>query len=730
MYHTLSGMSILPKRSLAFWQILGLIFFSTLFVPGRGQAPGEPATGRRAYVPNELIITYEPLGATAPRGRAILQEHAQLAQAAQVALEAQRVPLASHRPVHASLVQQLVQQQTSERAWRRRLAAARGRAALAQHPTHFARSLRLSIAPSSQPLPALAAALQSQHAHFERAGFRLLEVDLNWYLRPMAPPNDALYPAQWPHALTQAERAWEQERGDPEVIIAIIDSGVEPDHPDLAHKLVHGYDFVNVDPGDYEAWELVEGEDYRLPDNEPNDQDGHGTHVAGIAAAQGFDGTGTIGVCPNCSIMPLRASAQFFEVDEETQDTVRTGLFQSADVADALRYAVEQGASVINMSFGGTQASVYRDEILFAQQAGVVLVAAAGNEDEQTPTYPAFLPEVIAVASTNEEDQKSDFSNFGSWVDVSAPGSQVLSTFPEGLSSGVVESQVQTETQEVANNLLTFSGYTPSEGILGELVFVGLARAQDLQDPGLAWEELAGNIALIERGEITFREKVDRVRSQGAIGAIIFNQEPGLFLGTLGEARPNEIPVVSISQEDGQALRQQMAGGPLNVRLRIELLSAVHAFASGTSMAAPYVAGMAGLLKSFNPSISVQEIKAQILASVEPLPGYEGLMGTGRVSLAEFLSLSPSPPPAREQAITLFPNPTQGPFRLELQDAWTGEVHIGIYDLMGKRLQQQQALKQTPTFSTNVDLGPYPPGLYVLTLRMGDQRFSRRVIKR
>lgn len=195
-------------------------------------------------------------------------------------------------------------------------------------------------------------------------------------------------------------KAWDVTMGDPSVIIAVIDSGADLQHPDLAPNLVSGY---NV---------LTQGQ------TPPQDDNGHGTHASGIAAAVADNNVGVAGTCPRCKLMPIKA------LDSEGAGT-------GFDVALAVVWAVDNGASVINMSLGGeTSDPTLERAVKYALSHNVSVVVAAGNESTDTPMYPAALPGVIAVGSVDVDRQRSSFSNYGNWVSVMAPGKNILSTMP------------------------------------------------------------------------------------------------------------------------------------------------------------------------------------------------------------------------------------------------------------------------------------------------------------
>jgi thermitase len=180
-------------------------------------------------------------------------------------------------------------------------------------------------------------------------------------------------------------------RSHPGIKIAIVDTGVDLSHPELAKKIVGGWDFVDNDAV-------------------PQDGNGHGTSVAGVAAAVTNNALGIAGTAPEASILPVRV------LNNSGSGTI-------ANVAAGIMYAADQGAQVINISLGGSSGSTaLQQAVQYAWNKGSVLVAAAGASGSTTPTYPAAYPEVIAVACTTQSDTLCSFSTYGSWVDVGAPG--------------------------------------------------------------------------------------------------------------------------------------------------------------------------------------------------------------------------------------------------------------------------------------------------------------------
>ena len=214
-----------------------------------------------------------------------------------------------------------------------------------------------------------------------------------------AVPSDPLWSQQWGAALTDAPTAWAVTKGSPSVVVAVLDTGVDPTQPDLQGALVPGYDFVNHD-------------------SDPNDDFGHGTPVAGVIAARADNGLGGSGYCPRCSIMPVKVAAA-------------DGTASELNVASGITWAADHGARVINLSLGGTYGATVASAINYAIGKGAVVVAAAGNNGNSTPFYPAADDGVLSVAATQSNDKLYSWSNFGTWVSVAAPGCG-FSTFPGG----------------------------------------------------------------------------------------------------------------------------------------------------------------------------------------------------------------------------------------------------------------------------------------------------------
>ncbi len=186
--------------------------------------------------------------------------------------------------------------------------------------------------------------------------------------------------------------AWDLTTGRPDVVVAVVDTGVDPAHPDLAGAVEPGYDFVDADT-----------------DATDSPGSGHGTAVAGVVAARAGNGLGGVGACFECHVMPLRVVGP-------------DGIALNVNTAAAIDYAVDHGAAVVNVSlYSNRSPQRLRDALVRARAAGVLVVAAAGNEGDDTPRYPAAFPEAVSVGSAATRDRLASFSGHGDWVKFAAP---------------------------------------------------------------------------------------------------------------------------------------------------------------------------------------------------------------------------------------------------------------------------------------------------------------------
>jgi beta propeller repeat protein len=285
------------------------------------------------------------------------------------------------------------------------------------------------------------------------------------------------YADLWGLKKIRADVAWGQATGQG-IIVAVSDTGLDFTHPDILNRVrVNPGEDRNhngiVDSSDYDGHDTdhngyvddIRGWDFNGGDNDPTDDNLHGTHVSGTIAAQGDNGLGVVGVAHNARILPVK----FLDA---------TGFGSSANGAATIVYAAQAGADVINMSWGGPLSQAVADAVAQAHALGVVLVAAAGNSNSDVSYFsPASYPEVIAVASTDQNDAKSDFSSWGQKISVAAPGGGSFD--PD-------------DPQEIYLNILSLraAGLGPAELVVGN-------NYLRLRGTSMASPHVAGTVALM-----------------------------------------------------------------------------------------------------------------------------------------------------------------------------------------------------------------------------------------
>ncbi len=262
----------------------------------------------------------------------------------------------------------------------------------------------------------------------------------NWFKSDDFIPNDPGRDSTYWIELIRANKAWDLQKGTPKVVIGVLDTGIDYNHEDLKNQLwinagETGSDGQGLDKrtngkdddgngfaDDWRGWDFVDapsfddGGDFKDIDNDPFDENGHGTAVSGIIAAEGNNRRGSIGLAFGCRVMAVRAGG-------------KSGFLQEDDIAQSIIYAASNGARVINMSFGDVEFSpLLRDAIQFAYSRGCILVGSSGNGGVSSLHYPSSFDEVISVGATDAGDSRADFSNYGATLDVMAPGVNVYST--------------------------------------------------------------------------------------------------------------------------------------------------------------------------------------------------------------------------------------------------------------------------------------------------------------
>ena len=398
--------------------------------------------------------------------------------------------------------------------------------------------------------------------------------------------------------MVQARDVWDANRdgtidaGAPTgagITVCIIDSGLSATHEDLAD--------LNIIGGYPSTWN--------------NDTCGHGSHVAGTIAARHND-VGVVGVNPGA------VSFYFVQVFSGAD----CGWTYSSTLADAANRCAAQGADIISMSLGGSKKNRLEETTFNTLNSqGILSIAAAGNEGTSALSYPASYSSVVSVAAIDDTTAWADFSQYNSQVEVAAPGVAVLSTVPWISTNTLVVDGVTYQA-----NHIDFAAYGSANGAL---VDGGLCTSTG------AW---SGKVVLCQRGDISFYEKVMNVQNSGGTAAVIYNNVPGNFLGTL-DPETSDIVAISLSQEDGQYLVANKLNVTGTVNSTVPQPGNGYEAWDGTSMATPHVSGVAALIWSWDPSKTNTQIRAALTSTALDLgaTGRDVYYGYGLVQACDAL---------------------------------------------------------------------------------------------
>jgi subtilisin family serine protease len=529
--------------------------------------------------------------------------------------------------------------------------------------------LRLVRLPRDKSVKAAAAALERDP--------RVRYAEPNYLYRPAATPNDPRFPQLWgldqlSDADIDAPEAWDLTTGSASVVVAVVDTGVAYNHPDLAPNiwtnddpLGGGDDDGNGFADDTHGWDFLSG------DAKPLDYTGHGTHVAGTIGAQGNDATGVVGVNWDVSVMPLRVGDAYG--------------FDLASIVEAFHYAAANGARIVNGSFGGSVRSpTVRDMI--AMHPSMLFVFAAGNDGlnlGSTGSYPceehlpppagASLANVICVAATSQTDAIAPFSNRGAAsVHLAAPGVGIVSSVPaydthftDGFEASLTDFNVRwgDRTSTAGDQLWTWSSSVKrsGNGSLTDSVAGFYANDSQTSIRNLTAINLSGRIGCA----VDYWLRLDT--EAGYDGFLITagtttTADAVLVAGWTGSSQGNFVLLTDdISALDNAAsvyLRFWLeSDGTVNRDgayvddLVLKCLSSTfdandYDAYDGTSMATPHVAGVAALVLAANPLLTPTELKTILLANVDVLPGLAGLVSTGgRLNAFKAVSAADDPPP-------------------------------------------------------------------------------------
>ncbi len=352
--------------------------------------------------------------------------------------------------------------------------------------------------------------------------------------------------------------------------VCIIDSGYDLAHEDLGGNPVTG----EYDSGT--GWWYT-------------DENHHGTHVAGTIAAINNAGVGVVGVNPNKNLK-LHIVKVFNAA----------GWAYSSTLATAANKCKAAGANVISMSLGGARSNKTEQRAFDAiQSAGMLSVAAAGNDGTTAKSYPASYSSVMSVAAIDENKAWASFSQYNTAVEIAAPGVSVLSSVPTG--TGLASSASVGGTAYAVGDM---EG-SPRKSATAALADFGLGDAVNTA--------VSGKVCLIQRGTVDFATKVSNCQSSGGVGAIVYNNVAGAFGGTLGTT-VTTIPSVTATDTDGAAMKAK-----LGQSATVTVAASNYALFDGTSMATPHVSAVAALVWSYFPACTGTQIRNTLNKSAQDL---------------------------------------------------------------------------------------------------------------
>lgn len=393
----------------------------------------------------------------------------------------------------------------------------------------------------------------------------------------------------------QARDVWGTATGAG-IKVGVIDSGVYVAHEDLSGVAISGYDGPES-AGDWSS-----------------DGCAHGTHVVGTIAAAN-NALGVVGVSPGAVSVYM---VKVFGDD--------CGWAYSSTLVHAAQRAKNAGARVISMSLGGSVKSTTENRAFNdLYNAGILSIAAAGNSGTSQNSYPASYSSVVSVAAVDQNGVVADFSQKNSQVELAAPGVGVLSTV----------SYVTPKVSVGANDFLAGQIDLSATGTVGAILVDG---GKALTSNNLSWQ---GKVVLVERGDISFYDKVKNVQDSGGVAAVIYNNVPGGYSGTLGSGNSSTIPAVSITQEDGETLKGQIGNVATVASPPAGAVGSGYAYYDGTSMATPHVSAVAALVWSCHPSRTNVEIRSALQQSAKDLGpgGKDNSYGYGLVQAKAALDL-------------------------------------------------------------------------------------------
>ncbi|MEM0515757.1 S8 family serine peptidase [Pseudoalteromonas sp. YIC-827] len=375
--------------------------------------------------------------------------------------------------------------------------------------------------------------------------------------------------------------------------VCVIDSGLDKSNPDFNWAGITG----DYDPGTGD-WNVNGGP--------------HGTHVAGTIGASDND-VGVVGMAPGVEMHIIKVFTEF-------------GWAYSSDLAHATNLCSQAGANIINMSLGGGGSnSIESNAFAEFSNNGGLIVAAAGNDGNSAASYPAAYPAVMMVGANDAENNIAEFSQFPSCttgrgkranfdenvcVEATAGGVQTLSTYPAGMAD--------IAALNADGAFYSTVGMENSGDVTAAVYFMGTAESIDT--------EAQGKVCVIDRGNVSFHDKVANCEASGGVGAVIVNNEDGVLYGTLGDTNRTSIPAVGADLADRDALINAAS-------INVSVGASDYGYMSGTSMASPAVAGIAALVWSNHTECSGEQIRDALKMTAEDqgAAGHDVYFGYGIV---------------------------------------------------------------------------------------------------
>lgn len=423
--------------------------------------------------------------------------------------------------------------------------------------------------------------------------------------------------------LIKARDVWTVSRGGGGIVnVAVVDTGIDYNHPELKTRYAGGFNYFSQN-------------------NDPKDDHSHGTHVSGTIAAADNE-IGVVGVAPDVRLWAVKVlQANGGGTDETVAGGVEWVINKKKEIGGNWIMSLSLGAAVSSE----LEVATFQHAI----DAGIIVVAAAGNRGFATLDFPAAYQGVIAVSAIDETSTIASFSSFGSGVGFAAPGVHVLSSVPVGTAD---TADVVSESGATSFDGFPIAGSARGD-VSGQLINCGYGRESEFP------ESVRGNIALIRRGadnteQIQFRTKARNAKTAGATAVVIMANDDRadqmiwtLYVDALDKTFEWPV-VVSVNKKQGDKLVTMTGKEAFTVGYRLD----DYAFFQGTSMSTPHVSGAAALVWSLNPQASAEQVKLAMKLTADDLgkPGYDDVFGYGRIdaiAAAKYLAPIPfnAPPP-------------------------------------------------------------------------------------